>query len=157
MMGEHVNKSPNPEHVEGVSVGEMEAWVDSIMDQAIDAYHAEAGRIADWDGVKAAIKVALSAAQSSIQRAERERDELMKAGIDLMDQRDRLEAQLEEARKVLEPFAEVAGEYSDQEDDSHEVWKDAGPDKIIQGSFELRHFRAARSLYPSLREKQDAE
>ena len=47
--------------------------------------------------------------------------------------------------EVLAPFAAVADEYDDAEDDEYEVWKDAGPWKVVRASFTLKHFRAARA------------
>jgi len=41
---------------------------EAVLDRAIDAYHAAAGKSADWDGVEAAIKVALAALAHRIER-----------------------------------------------------------------------------------------
>lgn len=52
-------------------------------------------------------------------------------------------------RAALAPFAAVADEFDEREDDNHEVWIDAGPERLIREAFRLRMFRAARtSLQP---------
>ena len=61
-----------------------------------------------------------------------------------------LEGALAEAREALEPFAEVADCYDDREDDSFEVWVDAGPERIIRASFKLAHYRQAREAAATL-------
>ena len=48
-------------------------------------------------------------------------------------------------REALEPFAKVADEYCDSEDDSFEVWQDAGPIRTIRASFRLENYRHARA------------
>jgi len=48
-------------------------------------------------------------------------------------------------REALEPFAKVADEYHDSEDDSFEVWQDAGPIRTIRASFKLENYRRARA------------
>lgn len=58
-----------------------------------------------------------------------------------------LRAEVERLRVALKPFADVADEYADQEADSFEVWKDAGPERLIRASFRLGLYRAARSVY----------
>lgn len=50
------------------------------------------------------------------------------------------DAQLAEANKVLEPFARIADEYGDEEDD-FQIWKDFD---VLGASLPLKHFRAAR-------------
>lgn len=60
-----------------------------------------------------------------------------------------LSARCETMAMALKPFAAVADEYSDQEDDSFEVWIDAGPEKIINASFRLRMYRTARAALAS--------
>lgn len=62
-------------------------------------------------------------------------------------ERDALRAEVERLRVALKPFADVADEYADQESDSFEVWKDAGPERLIRASFRLGLYRAARSVY----------
>jgi len=47
--------------------------------------------------------------------------------------------------EALAPFAAVADEYDDGEDDSFEVWQDAGPIRNIRSTFYLKMFRRARS------------
>ena len=49
---------------------------------------------------------------------------------------------LVEAEAVIKPFADIAEEYSDQEDDDFEVWKDFD---VLGATLPLRIFRAARS------------
>lgn len=45
---------------------------------------------------------------------------------------------------MLKPFAEVADQYHPTDDGQHEVWIDAGPERIIRGSFKLANYRGAR-------------
>lgn len=52
--------------------------------------------------------------------------------------------------EALKPFADVADEYDDSDDDHHEVWVDAGPQRVIRGSFKLEHYRRARSARTAL-------
>jgi hypothetical protein len=52
--------------------------------------------------------------------------------------------------EVLKPFAAVADEYDEGEDDTFEVWQDAGPQRLIRASFALRNYRRARDLYQKL-------
>lgn len=54
-------------------------------------------------------------------------------------------AAYEAMRKALEPFAAIADEYDEREDDEFEVWRDAGPEKSIRASFKLALYRAARA------------
>jgi hypothetical protein len=60
----------------------------------------------------------------------------------------RIAARLEQGearlREALEPFAAVADEYDDSDDDHHEVWMDAGPQRLIRASFRLELYRRAR-------------
>lgn len=62
----------------------------------------------------------------------------VKVTVDQADEIARLKA-------ALKPFAEVADEYDDRESDLHEVWVDAGPEKLIRSTFYLKMFRAARA------------
>ncbi len=59
---------------------------------------------------------------------------------------------LKEAREALTFFASVADEYDDSEDDSFEVWQDAGPVRNIRQSFRLEHYRRARQALSRLGE-----
>lgn len=54
------------------------------------------------------------------------------------------------AIEALKPFADVADEYHDSDDDHHEVWMDAGPQRLIRASFELALYRKAREAYRDL-------
>lgn len=54
------------------------------------------------------------------------------------------------AIEALKPFADVADEYHDSEDDHLEVWMDAGPQRLIRASFELGMYRKAREAYRAL-------
>jgi hypothetical protein len=54
-------------------------------------------------------------------------------------------AEIARLREALEPFAAVADEYDDGEDDHFEVWVDAGPERTIRSTFELRKYRRARA------------
>jgi hypothetical protein len=67
----------------------------------------------------------------------------------LLDQCESLSARVAELAEALEPFAEVADEYDDSDDDHHEVWIDAGPEKVIRAAFSLRNFRRARTALGS--------
>lgn len=49
-------------------------------------------------------------------------------------------------REALEPFAKVADEYDEAEDDDFEVWHDAFMNEILRASFKLGHYRKARDL-----------
>lgn len=90
-----LNKSPNPEHVEGdvLSVGEVEVLTNAIKDaetwltalvESADGEAAESVHevVKTITSLKAAA-VTLSSAQSSIQRAERERDIMVEIANDL--------------------------------------------------------------------------
>lgn len=59
---------------------------------------------------------------------------------------------LKEVREALTFFASVADEYDDSEDDSFEVWQDAGPVRNIRQSFRLEHYRRARQALSRLGE-----
>lgn len=48
-------------------------------------------------------------------------------------------------REALKPFAAVADEYDEGEDDAYEVWQDAGPVRLIRASFRLGLYRMARA------------
>lgn len=54
--------------------------------------------------------------------------------------------EVEALREALEPFAAVANEYDDREDDTFEVWMDAGPVMVrdIREALRLSAFRRAR-------------
>ena len=54
--------------------------------------------------------------------------------------------EVEALREALEPFAAVADEYDDREDDTFEVWMDAGPVMVrdIREALRLSAFRRAR-------------
>ena len=54
--------------------------------------------------------------------------------------------------KALTPFAAVADEYDDREEDSYEVWRDAGPEQLIRESFRLELYRKARSALSAIGE-----
>lgn len=54
---------------------------------------------------------------------------------------ERAEAQLAEANKALEPFARIADDYTDEEDDDFQVWKDFD---VLGATLPLKHFRAGR-------------
>lgn len=58
-----------------------------------------------------------------------------------------LEEQARKDGEALEPFAEAADEYDPREDDTFEVWKDAGPLKVngVGAAFKLGNLRAARA------------
>lgn len=56
-----------------------------------------------------------------------------------------LRERIERLEEALKPFAAVADEYSDSEDDDFEVWVDAGPIKLIRYTFRLDMYRAARA------------
>lgn len=58
---------------------------------------------------------------------------------------------LAEAVAALEPFAKVADEYHDSEDDSFEVWMDAGPQRLIRASFRLEYYRRARTALANIK------
>lgn len=45
---------------------------------------------------------------------------------------------------MLKPFADVADQYHPTESDEHQVWIDAGPERIVRGSFKLANYRGAR-------------
>jgi hypothetical protein len=64
---------------------------------------------------------------------------------------------LEAMRSALEPFAAIADEYDDSDDDAHEVWIDAGPEKVIRGSFALRNYRLARAALIASRQSTSGE
>lgn len=53
-------------------------------------------------------------------------------------------------QEALKPFAEVADQYDDTDDDDHEVWMDAGPERVIRGSFKLENYRRAREAFRTL-------
>jgi hypothetical protein len=53
-------------------------------------------------------------------------------------------ALLESARQVIKPFAEIAAEYADQEDDEFQVWKDFD---VLGATLPLKIFRAASRLH----------
>lgn len=52
-----------------------------------------------------------------------------------------------EALEALKPFADIANEYVDQEDDDFQVWKDFD---VIGATLPLRIFRNARAIYRQL-------
>lgn len=54
------------------------------------------------------------------------------------------DAEIAALREALEPFAAVANEYDDAEDDDFEVWRDAGPERAVRASFKLDNYRRAR-------------
>lgn len=52
-------------------------------------------------------------------------------------------AMLDRAREVIKPFAAIAAEYADQEDDEFQVWKDFD---VLGATLPLKIFRAASRL-----------
>ena len=60
-----------------------------------------------------------------------------------------LEAALREKDKALKPFAAIADDYADQEDDDFQVWRDFD---VLGASLPLRHFRRARAALAPLGE-----
>jgi hypothetical protein len=54
-----------------------------------------------------------------------------------------LRSQLAEAREALKPFAEIANEYTDAEDDTFQVWRDFD---VLGATLPLRNFRRARAV-----------
>ncbi|WP_038367777.1 hypothetical protein [Bosea sp. UNC402CLCol] len=66
----------------------------------------------------------------------------MNAAASATSQRDEALAALKAAREALEPFARIAEEYADQEDDDFQVWRDFD---VLGATLPLRIFRAARS------------
>ena len=99
------------------------------------------------------LTAALASRQSVAGELERAKQEALEGvnlgiatGIEMTEARA-LVAEAEVRRKdaALEPFAAVADEYHDSDDDHHEVWMDAGPQRLIRSTFELRKFRAARA------------
>jgi hypothetical protein len=63
----------------------------------------------------------------------------------LRSKRETAEARADRLEKALEPFAAVADEFSDAEDDTFEVWRDFNIPEIREAS-KLKHFRRARTL-----------
>ena len=55
-----------------------------------------------------------------------------------------LEAENKALREALEPFAEVADAFSNQEDDTFETWRDCHIPEVKEAS-KLLHFRRARA------------
>lgn len=51
--------------------------------------------------------------------------------------------ELSRLREALKPFAAIADEYADQEDDDFQVWKDFD---VLGATLPLKHFRAARRV-----------
>ncbi|WP_379069183.1 Lar family restriction alleviation protein [Mesorhizobium sp. UC22_110] len=58
-------------------------------------------------------------------------------------------ALLDRAREVIKPFAAIAAEYSDQEDDGFQVWTDFD---VLGATLPLKIFRAASRLHHEMAE-----
>lgn len=92
----------------------------------------------EYDAAVAVIATALAAKDAELAQ-------VIKTGFercaDITARAEAAEAQLAEARKALEPFARIADDYTDEEDDDFQVWKDFD---VLGATLPLKHFRAAR-------------
>lgn len=92
-------------------------------------------------------------AESQVEKFKARIEELLAGDLAALEETNALKLSLNdhinrvaELEAGLEPFAAVADEYDDREDDHFEVWKDAGPVRVIRSTFELRKYRLARAL-----------
>lgn len=86
----------------------------------------------------------IAAERTLREAAERLASEWQKQAAEAMDQHQAVEERAEAMEKALRPFAAVADEYSDREDDSFEVWRDCHQ-PVTKVMTRLENFRRARA------------
>ena len=84
---------------------------------------------------------ALAAKDAELEREKLEHDVTFQKAVNYSARLKEAEAKLAEANKALEPFARIADDYTDEEDDDFQVWKDFD---VLGATLPLKHFRAAR-------------